>query len=71
MSEIVTTRVPKELKEQMQELDTNWSEEIRAYIERRVRELSLLKLLEEIEADPLRPKVPDDSTALIREARER
>ncbi|MDP2899557.1 MAG: hypothetical protein Q8O47_01130 [Candidatus Bathyarchaeota archaeon] len=71
MSEIVTTRVPKELKEQMQELDTNWSEEIRAYIERRVRELSLLKLLEEIEADPLRPKVPDDSTALIREDRER
>jgi hypothetical protein len=71
MSEIVTTRVPKELKEQMQELDANWSEEIRAYIERRVRELRLLRLLDEIEADPLRPTVPDDSTALIREDRER
>ncbi len=71
MSEIVTTRVPKELKEQMQDLDTNWSEEIRVYIERRVKQLRLLKLMEEMEGDPLRPTVQDDSTALIREDRER
>jgi hypothetical protein len=30
----IVTIVPKELKNQMQELDFNWSEETRVYIER-------------------------------------
>ncbi len=33
---VITVRVPDELKLKMKELDINWSEEIRAFIQRRI-----------------------------------
>ena len=35
---VITVRVPEELKLKMKELDINWSEEIRKFIQRRVDE---------------------------------
>ena len=71
MSEVVTIRVPRELKERMKRFENGWSEEIRAFLEERVRQLELKELVEEIVADPGRPEVRGDSTPLIREDRER
>lgn len=50
-------RVPKELKRMMKEVDINWSEEIRKFIEKRVREYKRLKALEEI--DSLLSDIPE------------
>jgi predicted DNA-binding protein len=71
LSEVVTIRVPRELKERMKRFENRWSEEIRVFIEERVRQLELKELVEEIVADPKRPEVEGDSTSLIREDRER
>jgi len=51
LSVTVSFRVPKELKKKMDELRglINWSEEIRKFIERRVREYEQLKAIEELE----------------------
>jgi len=35
---VITVRIPRELKEAMEKLDINWSEEIRRFIARRVDE---------------------------------
>lgn len=50
MSVVISVRIPKWLKERLDELrDTvNWSEEIRRYLEKRVREYMKRKTLEEI-----------------------
>ncbi len=47
--EIVSFRVPKKLKEKMKEVDVNWSEEVRGFIERKVKEYMRKKALDEIE----------------------
>ncbi len=49
VSAIVSVRVPKKLKEEMDRLRdrVNWSEEIRRFLERRVRELQRKLVLEE------------------------
>jgi hypothetical protein len=41
---VITVRVPRELKEAMEKLDVNWSEEIRRFIARRVDELRRRRL---------------------------
>jgi predicted DNA-binding protein len=71
MSDVLTIRVPKELKERMRRLDNGWSEEIRAFIEERIRQLELAELIEETTKNPSRPRTRVDSTHLIREDRER
>lgn len=71
MSDVLTIRVPKELKERMRRLDNGWSEEIRAFIEERIRQLELAELIEETTKNPSRPRTKVDSTHLIREDRER
>ena len=71
MSEVITVRVPKELREKMRKYENGWSEEIRNFIERRVQQLELRELIDEIAEDPRRPTVKGDSTRLIREDRER
>ncbi|ASJ17401.1 hypothetical protein A3L04_10135 [Thermococcus chitonophagus] len=48
--EVVSFRIPKELKRSMKEVDINWSEEIRKFIEAKVREYKRRKALEEIDA---------------------
>jgi hypothetical protein len=44
---VITVRVPRELKEAMDKLDVNWSEEIRRFIARRVDEELRRRRLEE------------------------
>ena len=49
MSVVISVRVPRRLKEEMDKLRgyVNWSEEIRRFIEERVRELRRKLVLEE------------------------
>jgi len=71
MSSTFTIRIPQELKEKMKELKAEWSEEVRSFIEERVKHLKLIKDIEEIEARAEKRRVKVDSTILIREERER
>ncbi|MEM1611337.1 MAG: hypothetical protein QXQ57_06800 [Sulfolobales archaeon] len=50
MSVVVSIRVPRKLKEQMDMLKdyVNWSEEIRRFLEKRVEELRRRRVLEEV-----------------------
>lgn len=45
---VISVRIPDELKAKMRELDINWSEEIRKFIEERVRRAEKQKKLDEI-----------------------
>ena len=62
MSVVISVRVPRRLKEEMDKLRgyVNWSEEIRRFLEERVRELRRRRVLEEarrvIERIPEAPK---------------
>ncbi|AAB90641.1 type II toxin-antitoxin system VapB family antitoxin [Archaeoglobus fulgidus] len=47
---MVSFRIPPELKKRMKEIDINWSEEIRKFIEAKSREYRKKKALEEINA---------------------
>ncbi len=50
MSNVVSFRIPPELKKRMKEIDINWSEEIRKSIEAKIIEYRKKKALEEINA---------------------
>lgn len=71
MSTTITVRIPRELKEKMKENPQEWSEEVRNFIEQRVRNLELQKTLEEIGVRAEKRRAKIDSAALIREDRER
>ena len=49
VNEVVSIRIPKELKKKMKEIKINWSEEIRGFIEEKVREHTRAKRLKEID----------------------
>ena len=72
---VVSVRVPKELKERMDALRdvVNWSEEIRAFIERRVAELEQEKAIEELERliEKLPPAPKGVALKYVREDRDR
>ena len=70
-SSVITVRVPKKLKEKMKRFRVNWSEEIRNYLEKRVREYEFLEVLNEVRERARRRKVVTDSVAIIRRDRER
>ncbi|MET1159546.1 MAG: hypothetical protein ABWW65_01160 [Thermoprotei archaeon] len=70
MSEVVSVRVPRELKEKMKKYRIDWSSEIRRFIEERIKSLELLEILDEIEERAGRRRTRVDSTKLIRETRE-
>ena len=70
MSDVVSIRVPRELKEKMKKCRINWSREIRVFIEERIRALELLELLEKVEEKSEKRRVKVDSAVLIRESRE-
>jgi len=70
MSSVVTVRVPKELKEKMKRLKVNWSEEIRKYLEERVKDYELLEIIDNVRKEARKRRVKTDSTRLIREDRE-
>jgi len=68
MSEIFAIRILRKLRERMRSYQVNWSHEIREFIEKRVKQLELRKILEKAEARAR--KVSVDSTALVREDRD-
>ena len=70
MSDVVSIRVPRELKEKMKKYNIDWSREIRMFIEERIKALELLELLEKIEEKSAKRRAKVDSTVLIRESRE-
>ena len=74
MSVTVSFRVPRELKERMDRLRdrVNWSEEVRRFLERRVRELEQALAIEELENLIKRlPQVPRGTVAgYVREDRD-
>jgi len=69
-SDIISIRIPRELKEKMRRYRVNWSDEIRRFIENRIRALELVEVLDEIESRVEKPRVRVDSVVLIRESRE-
>jgi hypothetical protein len=71
MSETFSVRIPRELKEKLQANPADWSQEVRNFLTERVKQLELLKVLQELDRQPDRRKTKIDSTTLIREDRER
>jgi hypothetical protein len=71
MSTTITIRIPRELKEKMKQNPLEWSEEVRKFIEEKIKHLELLKTLQEIEPRAEKRHAKIDSTTLIREDRER
>ncbi|MCD6539011.1 CopG family transcriptional regulator [Candidatus Bathyarchaeota archaeon] len=70
MSATFTIRIPRDLKERMKRLPVKWSEEIRLFIEERVKQLELMRIIEDVELKSERRRLRVDSTRLIREDRE-
>ena len=74
MSVVISVRVPKKLKEEMDRLSgkVNWSEEIRRFLERRVEELRRRQALEKVRKMLMeRPESPPGTAAaLVREDRD-
>ncbi|MCD6513737.1 MAG: VapB-type antitoxin [Candidatus Asgardarchaeum sp.] len=69
-SEVFSLRIPKKTRREMEKVPIDWSEEIRRFIEKRLREYYKKELLKE--ARELRKKMKKISSAeLIREDRER
>jgi hypothetical protein len=71
MSETFSVRIPRELKEKIDKNPADWSKEVRDFLAERVKQIELLKTLEEIDSQPEKRKTKIDSTTLIREDRER
>jgi hypothetical protein len=71
MSETFSVRIPRELKEKIDQNPAEWSQEVRDFLAERVKQKELLAILKELDAEPEKRKTEIDSTALIREDRER
>ncbi|MGD0451240.1 MAG: hypothetical protein ABSA79_09345 [Candidatus Bathyarchaeia archaeon] len=71
MSSTYTIRIPHDLKEKMEKNPEEWSREIRRFLEERVRQIELIKTIQQIESRAEKRKTKVDSTILIRENRER
>lgn len=73
MSVVIGVRIPRRLKEELEELGINYAEEIRQYLEQRVREERAKRLIERIEVFRKRIKPIEEnlSAMLIREDRDR
>ncbi len=70
VSDVVSVRVPKELKEKMKKYRVDWSKEVRRFLEERVRILEFLEILDNIEKKAKNRRTRVDSVKLIREMRE-
>jgi hypothetical protein len=71
MSETFSVRIPKELKEKIEQNPDDWSQEVRNFLVERVKQKELIKALDEIEKRAEKRKTKFDSVTLIREDRER
>ncbi len=74
MSDVIAIRVPKKLKYELQELNVNYAEDIREYLERRVKVEKLKQVIKEIDAfrNELgeKTKITQSSAEIIREDRD-
>ena len=71
MSSTYTIRIPRELKEKMEQNPEQWSVEIRNFLEERIKQVELIKTIKQIESRAEKRTTTADSTLLIREDRER
>ena len=71
ISVVVHIRVPRRVKEKLEEYGVNISEEVRRFLEARLRQIELEKILDEIEEELAEAPQVSDSTRLIREDREK
>ncbi|HYA77968.1 MAG TPA: hypothetical protein VEF91_04555 [Verrucomicrobiae bacterium] len=72
MSSTYTIRIPRDLKEKMEKNpEEEWSREIRNFLEEKVKQIELVKTIQQIETRAENRKTKTDSTILIREDRER
>ena len=71
MSTTFTIRIPRELKEKMEKNPAEWSQEVRDFLEERVKQIEMIRTLQEIELRAEKRKTKTDSTVIIREDRER
>ena len=49
MSDVIAIRVPKKLKDELQELNLEYAEEVRAYLERMVKRKKLKQMIKEVD----------------------
>ena len=71
MSETFSVRISRELKEKMEQNPADWSQEVRNFLIERIKQIELLKTLQEIDNQPDKRKTKINSVTLIREDRER
>ncbi len=71
--DVITVKVPKELKKDMKQIDVNWSEYIRQCVQKKIdqeRMIGAFKKLDEIKKRA-KPTTTEEIVAWIREDRER
>jgi hypothetical protein len=71
MSTTFSIRIPRELKEKIEQNPADWSQEVRDFLAERIKQIELMKILQEIESRAEKRKTKIDSAILIREDRER
>ena len=71
MSTTLSIRIPRALKKKMEKNPAEWSQEIRSFLEQRIKQIELMKTLSEVEARAEKRKTKTDSVIFIREDRER
>jgi len=71
LSSTFTVRIPENLKKKMKKLPVEWSEEVRRFIEEKIKHLELMEAIEEIELRAEKRRLRVDSAKIIREDRER
>lgn len=71
MSETFSVRIPRELKEKIEQNQADWSQEVRNFLSERIKQMELLKTIDEIEVHAQKRNTKTDSVTLIREDRER
>ena len=49
MSDVIAIRVPKKLKDELQELNLEYAEEVRVYLERMVKRKKLKQMIKEVD----------------------
>ncbi|RLI88635.1 MAG: antitoxin [Archaeoglobales archaeon] len=72
MSVVIGVRVPERLKKEMEELGIDYTKEIREYLEKRVKEEKLSRILKRLgEMQKSMKKIDEDiASKIIREERE-
>ena len=71
MSATYTVRLPRKLKDKMDKNPQDWSEEIRNFLQERIKQIELLEAISQIESRAEKRKTKANSVTLIREDRER